>query len=948
MYFINLKPVGSQDLKKFILLFLLLSPSFVSTRETIAQTYLGGFTSYSVTGKEVTVRTVSSALRFVFYKPNLVRIDFLPTLTATLDTSVVVIQDTSLPVSYSVADSDSSLILSTSSLRIICQKFPLRVAFYTLSGKLLVQEPTSGGISSYEVERAANFSIRPNEHFYGTGERGTSLDLRGQAFDSYNEQHGGYGSPAPPTMNVNIPFIISTNDYGIYFENTYKGHFDIGNTSAGMLSYIVYGGELSYYFIYDQEMVDILSDYTWLTGRAPLLPKWAYGYIQSKYGYKSATDATQMIQQMRSDSIPCDAIVLDLYWFQNMGDLSWNTSLWPNPHQITYNFLSQGFKTIVITEPYITQPSLNFSAADQNGYLAKSSSSQSYIMGSWWSCGCNAGLLDITNPNAQSWWWNKYNSIFSTGVSGLWTDLGEPERDDTDMQFYMGSDLKVHNIYNFLWARTLFNGFNQSFLNQRLFNLTRSGYAGIQRFGAVTWSGDVSKTFGGLAVQLPLLLNMGMSGITYHNSDIGGFDGNVSTTAELYTRWMEFGAFCPIMRAHGYDGLGGTEPWTFGAETENIVRSLIELRYSLLPYNYTIADEAYLTGIPMARPLILEYPDDPNVYNESSAYMWGDNVLVAPVVQLGQIAQTSYLPQGKWIDYWTDQVYNGGTTVTVAAPLNEVPLLVKAGSIIPMQPVMNYVDQFPVDTIELAIYPDPDAAASFSLYEDDGKTLSYQSGAFSTTLFGEAIGSRGNSNSMQISIGASIGNYDGKPAHRVYVCEVHKVSYQPADVLLSKGSSGQGSRLTLAASIDSLRAIDSGYFFDNSSGILYVKISLDTDSGYSISVDSVEVTGIKQIPGLPSGYRLDQNFPNPFNPTTVISYQLTVNSFVKLKIYDVLGREVRTLVNEVKRPGRYAVEFSAKGGSASGGDAKNLPSGVYFYRLTAASFQEARAMVLLK
>ena len=284
-------------------------------------------------------------------------------------------------------------------------------------------------MASYQSKRAAHVSIKPNEHFYGTGERGMSFDLRGQSFDSFNEQHGGYGAPAPPTMNVNIPFVISSRNYGIYFDNTYEGHFDIGNSNANILTYSVDGGELSYYFIYDSTMKNVLSDYTWLTGRAPLLPKWAYGYIQSKFGYRNESDAAQMIKTMRDDSIPCDAIVLDLYWFQNMGDLSWNTDLWRSPNQITADFLKQGLKAIVITEPYIVQPSSNFSSADSLGYLATNSANQAYILNNWWSCNCNAGLLDITNPNARDWWWSKYCLIFSSGVSGVWTDLGEPERD---------------------------------------------------------------------------------------------------------------------------------------------------------------------------------------------------------------------------------------------------------------------------------------------------------------------------------------------------------------------------------------------------------------------------------------------------------------------------------------------------------------------------------------
>ncbi|MCL5020595.1 MAG: DUF5110 domain-containing protein, partial [Bacteroidetes bacterium] len=373
------------------------------------------------------------------------------------------------------------------------------------------------------------------------------------------------------------------------------------------------------------------------------------------------------------------------------------------------------------------------------------------------------------------------------------------------------------------------------FHDRRFFNLTRSGYAGIQRFGAVTWSGDVAKTFGGLAVQLPILLNMGMSGITYHNSDIGGFTGRRPTTPELYTRWMEFGAFCPVMRAHGYDGLGGTEPWAFGPATENAVRKIIELRYSLLPYNYTMAHESYSTGLPLARPLILRYPDDPRVAEESAAYMWGDDFLVAPVVKAGETSKTFYLPRGKWINYWNDSLYTGGTTVTVPAPLDEIPLFVKSGSIIPMQAPEAYVGRYPSDTVMLAIYPDPGSRSSFNLYEDDGKTLDYRQGVFSETLFKADMTRDEKSEDMHISIGASSGHYEGKPDHRVYVCEIHRIDGQPGDVMFNN------SPLKAILSQEAWQSAPSGYHYDALRRMLYIRIPVNTGESYSVTVSHIAV-----------------------------------------------------------------------------------------------------------
>ncbi len=807
------------------------------TSEAHSQTSTANFSSYSVSTNSVIVFTGSGALRFAFYQPGIVRVDYLFRNDTSAHKSIVVTRSPEQTVAFRVLSLDSSFSIVTDSLRITCSKYPVKVEFFDRANELILRDLFGDSIITSGSRTTARFSIRPDEQFYGSGERGTSFDLRGLAFDSFNEQHGGYPvGGIPPTMNINVPFLVSTKHYGIYFDDTYKGHFDIGHARGDRLDYTAYGGRLSYFFMYAPTMAGVLSDYTWLTGRAPLLPRWAYGYIQSKFGYRNEADAEQMIRRMRHDRIPCDAIILDLYWFKNMGDLSWNTSSWPDPSRIVSSFLTQGFKTIVITEPYITRPSLNFAYADSMGYLVKDSLGQSYIMKNWWSCNCDAGLLDITNPSARQWWWSKYDSIFNTGVSGLWTDLGEPERDYPDMRFYGGPDLKVHNLYDFMWARTLFDGLRRNFPNRRMFNLTRSGYAGIQRFGVVTWSGDVAKTFGGLAVQLPILMNMGMSGIAYHNSDIGGFT-NGRTTPELYTRWMEFGTFCPVMRAHGYDVYNPTEPWGFGTRTQNIVRKFIRLRYSLLPYNYTMAHETYETGIPLARPLVLEDPGNPNVRKESSAYMWGEDFLVAPVVRAGQRTKTFYLPPGGWIDYWNDRLYRGGKEVTVAAPLDEVPLFVKSSCIIPMMPPPEYIRSASPDTLILSIYPSRGAHSDFSLYEDDGQTLDYQHGDFSSTLFTVTTSQVGKRGKILVSIGAAKGSYKGKPVNRFYICEIHRISGRP------RGVSLQGSSLPFINSENGREAPGNGYRYNRKRKTLDIWIQGQTKNSYEITIDGAKLSG---------------------------------------------------------------------------------------------------------
>ncbi len=794
------------------------------------QVFLGKYTGNTRKGKTVTINADTSALQFTFYMPDILRVDFLPSPSTKCDSSFVVVRDTIENVPISLVDTDSSLTISSAAIRIQCRKYPLRISFSDSAQKFRLEEPRSGGISSNQAERIVRFSLSSDEHFYGTGERGTSLDKRGQAFESYNMQIGSYSSPLP-TMNLNVPFLASTKGYAIYFDNTYKGRFDLGLSDTTTFSYSATGGELTYYLISASTIQRQLEKYTWLTGRQPLPPRWAFGFIQSKNRYQNGTEARSIVTTLREKKFPCDALVLDLAWFDKMGDIGWNVSSWPDPEKMVSDFLLQGIKTIVITEPYIVETSMNYNEAVTNGFLAKDSLGHPYILNKWWSCGgCNAALLDLTNRAARQWWWSKHPGFLGKYVAGLWTDLGEPERHPIGMYHSLGTTAKVHNIYNLLWAKTIFEGFSAYRPGERVFNLTRSGFAGIQRYGAIPWSGDVARDFGGLAVQLPMMLNMGMSGLAYHNSDIGGYS-RTPTTPELYIRWMQYGTFCPIARAHGAgEVVHGypTEPWQFGTEAEQICRAYIQLRYQLLPYIYTLAHENYETGRPLARPLFWETPKD-TFFNESSSYLWGDAFLVSPVVKMGQTSKTLYLPEGTWVNFWNDEFVEGGKTINVAAPIDVLPLFVKAGSIIPMAPIMNYSDERPTDTLTLKVYPGDTGISSFTLYEDDGKTLAYQSGRYALTTFTQSVDDNGAS--LRLSIGPSLGEFAGRLQRRSYLVEVHGVSIKPANIR----SNGRALReWSLTSPVQNKQE---GFSYDKATRILVALVSVVADSSYQIFIE---------------------------------------------------------------------------------------------------------------
>jgi len=907
---------------KIVILFL----CFLSI-DSFSQTYMGVYTDHQINGNSIRIFADTASLNFIFYKPDLVRVDYHPAPFTLIDSSFVVVQDTMETVNYSVDNLGTELIIETTGMKIVCKKFPVRIFYYNSSGELILAEPSTGGVANHNDERHVNFVLNNDDHFYGTGERGTALDKKGETFYSYNTQIGGYSTPLS-TMNINIPFLANSNGYGIYFDNIYPGWFDLGDENQDKLYYKTFGGEMSYYLLVAETVPQQLDKYTWLTGRQPLPPKWALGYIQSKYGYRNENDARLMIQTMRQKQIPCDAVILDLYWFEHMGDIAWNFVDWPNPFAMMQDFLDDGIKTIVITEPYIVEYSSNFQTALNNGYLAFNSQGQPVLLNGWWSCGgCNAGLLDITNPAAQQWWWNKHPTFFGNELAGIWTDLGEPEAHPEMMNHYLGSRNKVHNIFNFLWAELIFNGINQIRPNKRVVNLTRSGFAGIQRFGVIPWSGDVARDFGGLKVQLPMLLNMGMSGMGYHNSDIGGFCCG-TTSSELYVRWMQYGTFCPVTRAHGVDNQP-TEPWGFGAEAEQISKKYIELRYKLLPYIYTMAYENYKTGMPLARPLFFDYPEVISYKNYSNAYMWGSALLVAPIVDENQITKNISFPVGEWIDFHSDKVIEGGGSYVVQAPLEILPLYVKRGSIIPMQPVMNYTDELPLDTLILEIYPSQFNDATFSLYEDDGVSLDYQSGGFAITELSQAIAPN---DELVINISASIGNFSGKFTQKIYLAHVHHMGVKPSAVL--KNNNPISERLSYAE----MRNNENGYYYDENKRILYAQIKGSTDSSYQIKAIDIVLSSKQITEPLPEDFILYQNYPNPFNPSTIIKYTVKEPAFISLKIYDVLGNKVATLLNEEKPAGEYEIRFS---GNA-------LTSGVYFYQLKAGNFIQTKKMVLIK
>lgn len=785
----------------------------------------GAYVQHRMDGSMLIVEGERATVQVSFYRPQMARVDWLPEGTARPDTSFAVIQTPDVqPVVHETAD---RLFARTSKMTVTVHKSPLRVMLAGPDGRALLDEKPQPLLVT-DSTRTVQFSADSTMHVYGTGERGGSFNLQGRAFDVYNTPRYGYAT-APSTMKINIPLAVTTGGFGLFMDEIDRGRFDIGAEEAGRLAYTSEYGAVSYVVIAAEDIRDQLRHYTWLTGRQPLPPKWSLGYIQSKYGYRTEAEARGVIDTLRARDFPVDALVLDLQWFEHMGDLAWNREAFPTPFDMMADLSAKGVQTVAITETYLAGPSDLYAPAAEGGHVGTNPDGSPMALPDWWSCpdGCPAYLVDLTRPETRDWWWSKHPAFMgdATGengtMAGLWTDLGEPELHPDSMQHHMGPTPRIHNAYNLLWAKTLYDGLREMRPEQRVFNLTRSGSAGIQRYGTVHWSGDVQRSFVGLAEQPKLMLQAGLSGLAYYGSDIGGFLGD-EKSPELMIRWMQHGAMTPTMRPHGVDNLP-TEPWLYGEEAEEIIREYIELRYQLMPYFYTLAYENHVTGMPIARPLFFADPDHDGLHDESNAYLLGDALLVAPVLEEGNRTVDVPLPRGNWFNLHTREMTRGGQTVQADAPLEDIPVFQKAGSIVPMRPVAPHTSAQPRDTLMVRIVPDPEGA-SFTLYEDDGHTTAYENGAYALTPITQSMSANGEK--LIVEVGAATGSFDGMPEERTVRMSVVQAD-APASVRLN------GERLARHADKSALER-QGGYHYNAETRVLTVQVRLETNTSHRI------------------------------------------------------------------------------------------------------------------
>jgi oligosaccharide 4-alpha-D-glucosyltransferase len=731
------------------------------TRSSIKR-YLG----QQVENNILFIKTDQGDFSFRPFADSIIEVMFHPGGFTQFDSSHAVIMKPG-EIETLLTETPNALMFDLPGMQVFIHKNPLEIRFLSNGQALLNEE---AGFFTSNTGVGYRFVASQGERFYGSGGRASGINLRGKKLGLYNRPQYGYEIGATD-LNYTIPLLLSSKKYMIFFDNPQKGQIDVDSEHKGVVTFSAIGGPQKFYLIHGENPNSILQQYSRLTGKQQLPPRWAFGNLQSRMAYRTQAETDSIVKLMLKNDFPIDAVILDFYWFGDsilghLGRLDWFKPSWPEPEKMIADFKKSGIQTITISEPYIIDTLENFGIAAELGLLATDSLGKVYVDKQFYFG--DGSLIDIFKPEAADWLWSKYKKQFEQGVAGLWGDLGEPESHPSDLYHVAGKADEVHNIYGHYWAKSIYDRFRRDYPDRRLFFLARSGYAGSQRFGMIPWSGDVSRSWGGLQAQLPAMLNMSMSGVPYMHSDAGGFAMGQKDD-ELYTRWLQFAAFTPILRPHG-SGIP-SEPVYFNDTTQRIVRHFMKLRYQLLPYIYTQAWKTAETGTPIVVPVFYYYPDDERFKSHYESYFFGRDMLVAPVTSAGIKNMTVELPQGEWFHFWSKEAFRGGKSVQVNTALESIPLFVRAGSIIPMVDAVTSTAFYSSKKLYLKTYlPALTGELKGKIYEDDGETYeSYQKGAYELISLD---GSKDAAGKIAIRLRKSGDGYAGMPELRMLEFEL--------------------------------------------------------------------------------------------------------------------------------------------------------------------------------
>ncbi len=699
-----------------------------------ANSPLGNVEKVTVNHATYTFSTTNGKAQVIVYSPNVIRIR-IDKQTFAPDFSYAVVANP-VPCTVKTTNSTDSYTIATDSLTLRITKKPLRFTFLTKDGKIINADDPAFGTSWLGEEVTTYKTLQKGERFIGLGEHGGNLDRAGTACVDYNTDNPGYDDSSD-RMYSTIPFYIGLHDklaYGIFMDNSSRSLFNFGAGNNRFSSFTADCGEMNYYFIYNATVRNIITSYTWLTGRTPLPPIWSLGFQQCRWSYFPEADLLSTAAKFRERHIPIDMIYLDIHYMDKYKIFTWDPQRFPDPKQMVDNLKKLAMHLAVIIDPgvKISEHYPVYQQGLDSALFIKYPDGTNYS-GQVWPGWCN--FPDFTMPKTRAWWGRWVKTYADLGVTGFWNDMNEiavwgkevPDLLNLNWDGHHTTYRQAKNVYGFQMARSTYDGAKKYMNGERPFVLTRSGYSGLQRYTAI-WTGDNQAKEDHMLLGVRLINSLGLSGVTFAGMDIGGFSGN--PTQSLYTRWMEIGAFLPMYRAHTSYGTNREEPWDFGEISEDIARRYIGFRYQLLPYIYSNFYESSQDGLPVARSLAIDYSNDSTIYEADyqQEYLFGPSILVAPTKSTDAFTKV-YLPKGQWYDLFNDKPYAGNQSIVAESGLNQLPLYVKAGSIIPMQKLVESTAYSSGDTLFVHLWAGTEKN-QYQYYEDDGTTYHYQNGNF--------------------------------------------------------------------------------------------------------------------------------------------------------------------------------------------------------------------------
>ncbi len=719
----------------------------------------------------------SGTLRLQVCSDSIVHVLYSPTATFPASRPGPVVIKTNWPTTkFAMQENADEVTLSTSQLKVIVTRKDGAITYRDLAGKQLVQEATRkltpvkiNGENTYHAESFVNI-YGSHEAFYGLGQHQAGVwNYRGESVDISQDN-----------SNIAVPFLVSSNGYGIFWNNDSRSRFN--NRFA---NYLYISSEVAdvidYYFFYGPDLDKDIAAYRELTGQPPLFGKWAYGFWQCKNRYKSQEEILGVARRYRELQIPADNIVQDWFWWNRKGEFVFNKN-YPDPKGMVDELHRENFHLMISIWPFFEPGSTNYEFLDKKGWFIDKFkfAKPPYHTDAM-------AVYDATNAEARKFYWDQVDQgLFKIGVDAWWMDTTEPETEGQEENVQLGHKLAIGsgdryvNVYPLLDTAAVYDGQRASSDQKRVYILSRSAFAGSQRNAVTAWSGDINSDWVSFRRQIPAGLNFALSGIPYWTTDIGGFvsgDPDDPTYRELFVRWFQFGAFSPILRVHGTRKTDQNELWSYGPDAQKTLVSFDRLRYRLLPYTYSLAWKTTSDSYTPMRPLVMDFRSDVRAENTGDEFMYGPAFLVSPVTEPAATSRRVYLPDAKWYDFWNGVSVDGKREITAEAPLDELPLYIRAGSIVPFGPAVEWSTEKPADPIELRIYRGADG--EFTLYEDENDNYNYEKGVHATITF------RWDDAKRTLTIGDRQGEFPGMLTSRtfrvVFVGESHGIGIAPCD-----------------------------------------------------------------------------------------------------------------------------------------------------------------------